>query len=181
MKSTFKVIPQLVFVMLLTITSSTIASTNDSTEPARILEALKLYSKAASIEYGSTQQMELLNRSESILLDVIEKNPASLDAHRKLMGVYLQMRDYLKGIQVMQNAISLSPEDPKLFMALAILYDHQGAYEYALPILDEALALDPDQPLARDYKASIQRKIEMRNMAMESSTPPHELDGLHSR
>jgi tetratricopeptide (TPR) repeat protein len=91
------------------------------------------------------------------------------------MGVYLQMRDHSKAIQTMQTAITLSPEDPKLFIALAILYDHQGAYEYAVPILDEALALDPGNQLALDYKIAIQEKIEKQNTAMESSASPHEL------
>ena len=80
----------------------------------------------------------------------------------------------------MQTAITLSPEDPKLFIALAVLYDHSGAYEYAIPMLDEALALDPNQQLAKEYKASIQQKIEMQNIAMESSNP-HDKGKSHSR
>lgn len=180
MKSILKVIPQLFFALLLSSASNAIASSNDTTEAARIMDAMKLYSEAASMDHGSTQRTEMLSKSESILLDVIAKNPASLDAHRKLMGVYLQMRNYRKGIQTMQTAISLSPEDPKLYIALAILYDHQGAYEYAKAILDEALALDPDQQIAKDFRTSIQGKIERQNIAMESTTPPHQMDKPHT-
>lgn len=180
MKSIFKVILKIVYVLLFSVATSVTASTNPNTENDRILEAMKLYSEAASMNQGSTQRTELLVKSESILLDVIANNPESLDAHRKLMGVYLQMRDYRKGIQTMQTAISLSPEDPKLYIALAILYDHQGAYEYARAILDEALALDPDQQVAKDFRASIQQKIERQNIAMESSKPPHETGKPHS-
>jgi len=175
MKSIFEVIPQFVFVMVLTVASTATASTDQNTEAARIMEAMKLFAQATPMDPFDTERAELLSQSESILLDVIANNPASLDAHRKLMGVYLQMRDYRKGIQTMQHAISLSPEDPKLFIALAILYDHQGAYEYAIPMLDEALALDPNQQLAQEYKASIQQKIEMENFAMESSNPTDEM------
>ena len=181
MKSIFKVIPHFVFVMVLTVASTATASTDQNTEAARIMEAMKLYAQATPMDQFDTRRAELLSQSESILLDVIVKNPASLDAHRKLMGVYLQMRDYLKAIQTMQNAITLSPEDPKLFIALAILYDHSGAYEYAIPILDEALALDPNQQLAKEYKASIQQKIKMQNIAMESSNPPPEMGKPHSK
>ena len=180
MKSVFKVISQFVFVMALTVASITAASADQDTEAARILEAMKLYAQATPMDQFDTKRAELLSQSESILLDVIEKNPASLDAHRKLMGVYLQMRDYRKAIQTMQTAITLSPEDPKLFVALAILYDHQGAYEYAIPILDEALALDPDLQLARDYKTSIQHKMDMQNTATESGILPQETGKLHS-
>ena len=141
---------------------------------------MKLYAQATPMDQFDTKRAELLSQSESILLDVIAKNPASLDAHRKLMGVYLQMRDYPNAIKTMQAAITLSPEDPKLFIALAILYDHQGAYEYALAILDQALVLAPENQLALDYKISIQQKIESQNLAIESGTPPHEMAMPHS-
>ena len=181
MKSIFKLIPHFVFAIVLTVASTVTASTDQNTEAARILEAMELYAQATPMDQYDTKRAELLSQSESILLDVIAKNPASLDAHRKLMGVYLQMRDYQKAIQTMQTAITLSPEDPKLFIALAVLYDHQGAYEYAIPMLDEALALDPNQQLAKDYKASIQQKIDTQNMAMESSNPPRETAKPHSK
>ena len=184
MKSIFKVIPQFVFVLALTVASTpattVAASTGQNTEPARIMEAMELYAQATRMDVFDTKRTQLLSQSESILLDVIAKNPASLDAHRKLMGVYLQMRDYPKAIQIMQTAITLSPGDPKLFIALAILYDHSGAYEYAIPILDEALALDPNQQLAKEYKASIQQKIDMQNIAMQSANP-HDSGQPHSK
>jgi tetratricopeptide (TPR) repeat protein len=181
MKLIFKVMPQFVFVMVLAVASAATASTDQNTEAARIVEAMKLYAQATPMDQFDAKRAELLSQSESILLDVIAENPASLDAHRKLMGVYLQMRVYRKAIQTMQIAITLSPEDPKLFIALAILYDHQGAYEYAVPMLDEALALDPNQQLAKDYKASIQQKIDMQNMALETGNPPRETPKPHAK
>ena len=180
MKSVFKVIPQFVFVMLLMVASIATASAGNNAEAERITEAMQLYAQATPMDQSDSKRAELLSQSESILLDVIANNHESLDAHRKLMGVYLQMRDYQKAIQTMQAAITLSPEDPKLFIALAILYDHAGAYEYAIPMLDEALALDPNQQLAKEYKASIQQKVEMQNIAMESGNP-HDTGKSHSR
>jgi len=181
MKPIPQMIPHLVFCLLLAIASAATATGNDRSEAARITQAMELYAQATPMDVNSPQRPELLSRAESILTDVIEKNPRSLDAHRKLMGVYLQMRDYRRAIRTMQDAIGLSPEDPKLFIALAILYDHQGAYEYAVPILDQALALDPNQQLAREYKASIQQKIEMQRLAMESNPAPHTMDMPHPR
>jgi len=180
MNSISKMIPALVFSMLLANASLATASNNDTAnEAARITQAMELYAQATPMDANNTQRPKLLQQAESILTDVIAQNPQSLDAHRKLMGVYLQMRDYRKAIQTMQAAIALSPEDPKLFIALAILYDHSGAYEYALPILDQALALDPNQQLALDYRASIQQKIEMQELAMESTTAPHAMPSPH--
>jgi tetratricopeptide (TPR) repeat protein len=181
MKSISKMIPHLIFSMLLASATVATASGSDITEAARITQAMELYIQATPMDANDTQRPELLKRAESILTDVIKENPQSLDAHRKLMGVYLQMRDYRKAIQTMQAAIGLSPEDPKLFIALAILYDHSGAYEYAAPILDQALALDPKSQMALDYKATIEQKIEKQKLAMESTTAPHQKDVPHSR
>jgi tetratricopeptide (TPR) repeat protein len=180
MKSIFSFIPKFIFAMVFTVVSTATASTNENDEAARIMEAMELYAQATPMDRLDVRRAELLNQSEAILLDVIENNPASLDAHRKLMGVYLQMRDYPNAIKTMQAAITLSPGDPKLFIALAILYDHQGAYEYAVPVLEQALVLDPENQLAMDYKISIQQKIESQNLAMESSTPPDEMATPHS-
>lgn len=180
MQSISKPIPIFIVLILFAIASAAPASSNNA-ESASITQALELYAQASPMDVNSGQRTELLNRAESILLDVIEQNPESLDAHRKLMGVYLQMRDYRKATRTMQGAISLSPEDPKLFIALAILYDHQGAYAYALPILDQALALDPHQQLAQEYKASIRQKMEMQKLALESTTKPHQTDRPHSK
>ncbi|MGV6825672.1 MAG: tetratricopeptide repeat protein [bacterium] len=180
MKLILKVVSHLIFVVLLSCTSVAMASGSINSEPANIMKAMELYTQATPMDQFDARRAELLSQSESILLDVIAKNPKSLDAHRKLMGVYLQMRDYQKAIQTMQTAITLSPEDPKLFIALAVLYDHQGAYEYAVPMLDEALKLDPNQQLAKDYKVSITQKIEMQKVAMESGNP-HQSRIPHSK
>jgi len=170
MKPISKIMPTIILILLMAIASVVMAAGNQTTEAARIITAMNLYSQALNMQVNTPEKTELLNRSESILSDVIEKNPQSLDAHRKLMGVYLQKRDYRKATQTLQNAISISAEDPKLFIALAILYEHQGAYEYALPVLEQALALAPNNQLAQEYKTSIQQKIDMQRLSMDS---PH--------
>ena len=181
MKSISKIIPHLIFVTMLTVSSVAMSADKNDSEAARIIQAMELYAQATPMDQQSPKRTELLNQAEGILTDVIKQNPDSLDAHRKLMGVYLQKRDYRNAILTMQGAISLSPEDPKLYIALAILYDHQGAYEYALPILEQALDLDANNKLAQDYKVTIQQKIEQQRLAMESSPSPHKMDAAHSR
>jgi len=169
MKPISKIMPIFILMLLLAIASVAMATGNQTTEAAKITTAMDLYSQAANMKVNTPKKTELLNRAESILSGVIEKNPQSLDAHRKLMGVYLQKRDYRKATETLQNAISISAEDPKLFIALAILYEHQGAYEYALPVLEQALALAPNNQLAQEYKTSIQQKIDMQRVAMDSA------------
>jgi tetratricopeptide (TPR) repeat protein len=182
MNSIYKLVPKIIAIMaLIGAVSATASTTTPQGEVARILQATQLYSQAVSEGLESDQRKSLLTRSESILLDVIAINPQSLDAHRKLMGVYLQMRDYRRGIETLQDAISLSPEDPKLYVALAILYDHQSAYEYASAILDEALLLDPNQQVAREFKSAIQQKIATQNITMESTDHSRIADKPHSK
>lgn len=132
-------------------------------ESSAISRAIDLYSQAVPMERASPQRGDLLDQAEDILKRVIEENPKSIDAHRKLMGVYLAKQDYRQAISVMQDAITLSPEDPKLFVTLAFLYEHSGALSYSKAMLNQALSLDPNHQLARDYLLVIEQKINKRN------------------
>lgn len=164
MKNIQRIIGHSVFMLMLAFSQTGSATTDKSGEAAGIPEAMKLYAQALPMEMGSEKRAQLLDQSESILKKAIEKNPQSLEAHRKLMGIYLLKQDYSNGIRTMQHAITLSPEDPKLFITLAFLYEHSGALEYAMAMLDQALKLDPKQQLAMDYKAAIHKKMEKLNM-----------------
>lgn len=179
MQTMKKLMPQVVLVFSL-VTTSVIAATGQNIEQQSIRQAMQLYSEATSMDAFAAKRKELLDEAEVILQDVIANNPDALDAHRKLMGVYMQMRDYPKAINTLQTAISLSPEDPKLFIALAILYDHAGAYSYALPMLDEALKLEPGHQLAHEYKENIHRKMSERDLAMEGREP-HSVETSNSQ
>ncbi|MES9845431.1 MAG: cytochrome C biogenesis protein [Candidatus Sedimenticola sp. 6PFRAG5] len=160
MKSIRGVVSSTVLALSLTLSQAGAVFGEDKGEGADIAAAMKLYSQALPMEVNSPQRAELLDQSAGILNEVIKKNPQSLDAHRKLMGVYLLKQDYTRGISTMQDAITLSPEDPKLFIALAFLYEHSGALEYSMAMLDQALSLDPDHKLAKEYKVAIKQKID---------------------
>ncbi|MBA1444951.1 MAG: hypothetical protein M3H12_10420 [Chromatiales bacterium] len=164
MKTTYGIIAHVLFALTLTLSQTTATSAENTKNNAEIAEAMKLYSQALPLEMNSSEKAELLDQSAAILKQVIANDPQSLEAHRKLMGVYLLKQDYSNGIRTMQDAINLSPEDPKLFISLAFLYEHSGALEYAIAMLDQALVLDPKQKLAQDYKVTIQKKIEALNM-----------------
>jgi tetratricopeptide (TPR) repeat protein len=164
MKTSNAMIVRVLLLLTLMVSPIAFADTQSNAESADIQKAMQLYSEALSLETNSSKRTELLDQAEAILQKVIDNNPESLDAHRKLMGVYLLKRDYARGIQTLQDAINLSPQDPKLFVALAILYEHAGAYEYANAVIDQALVLDPDMALAKQYKISLQNKIDMMEM-----------------
>lgn len=162
MTLTHRFIRHLLIAAVLVISKASFATAQDS-ETARIEQAKILYAQAVPMEITSSKRADLLKQAEVILLKVIEDSPRSMDAHRKLMGVYLLQQDYSKSIRIMQDAITLSPEDPKLFISLAFLYEHSGSLEFAEAMLDQALKIDSENSLAKDYKVVIQQKIQLRN------------------
>lgn len=164
MKQAHGIIAQAAIAFLLLFSLAGPGAAENTDEAAEISAAMKLYAEALPMEVISPKRAELLDQSAMILQEVIENNPKSMDAHRKLMGVYLLKQDYSNAIRTMQDAITLSPEDPKLFITLAFLYEHSGALEYSEAMLDQALTLDPNQQLAKDYKIVIQQKIAARKM-----------------
>ena len=161
MKIFFRIVTLLLFAF--TLGNSTVSAT----ESDKLAEAKELYIQAVPLATDSPKRTELLNKAETILKKFIEDNPKSLDAHRKLMGVYLLRQDYRKGIRTMQDAITLSPKDPKLFITLAFLYEHSSAFNYAKSMLTHALELDPNNEVAKEYIVTIQKKIDAQkeNMA----------------
>jgi Tfp pilus assembly protein PilF len=163
MKIIRKTILSLVLLALFMLLQSSVALAENMDETAGINEAKKLYVQALPMDILSPERIALLDQAEAILKDVIKEHPQSLDAHRKLMGVYLLKQDYSNSIRTMQEAITLSPEDPKLFISLAFLYEHSGSLEFSKAMLEQALKLDPENKVAQDYKLVIQQKIDVRN------------------
>ena len=164
MKKTYQAIASTAIALTLAFSQTQAVTNSGNTQGAGIAEAIELYGKALPMKMDSLARTELLNQAESILKKVIEENPNSLEAHRKLMGVYLLKQDYSNGIRIMHHAITLSPEDPKLFISLAFLYEHSGALEYAEEMLDQAISLDPNQKTAKEYRTLIQSKMKSANM-----------------
>ncbi len=150
----------LLVVMMLAHAGHATASDDANTQ---IEKAKELYAQALPMDLTAPKRADILKEAETILLDVIEKHPKSMDAHRKLMGVYLLGQHYSKAIRIMQGAITLSPEDPKLFLSLAFLYEHSGELEFANAMVEQALKLDADNQIAKEYKVVLQQKLEKRN------------------
>lgn len=175
MKKSDRFISLIFFFLVCFASSNAFALTDDLNEADAIAEAKNLYIQASPMAIDSPQRGDLLNKAITILQNVIEKNPNSLDAHRKLMGIYLLKQDYTNAIRTVQNAITLSPEDPKLFISLAFLYEHSGALDLANGMLGQALKLDPDNKVAQEYKLVIEQKIDQLNTAHQQahSGSPH--------
>lgn len=163
MKKIYSIMASTAIALTLALSQSQAASADNNMEDAGIEEAKQLYGQALPMKMDSLKRAELLGQATDILKKVIENNPKSMDAHRKLMGIQLLQQDYANGIRTIQDLITLSPGDPKLFISLAFMYEHSGALEFAEEMLDQALTLKPEETIAtmaKDYRASIKKKIE---------------------
>lgn len=142
----------------LSLFSQTYAALNDI--ETNIEEAKKLYTQALPLEMNSPEKNKLLEQAESILKIALKDTPDSLEVHRKLVGVYILKQDYTNAIRTMQSAIRLSPEDPQLFVAIATFYQKKGALDLSKEMLNQALILDPNHQVAKDYKMVVQKALD---------------------
>ena len=88
---------------------------------------------------GELEQAEMTFR-EAINLDAGAALP-----HARLAGLLLSQHRNDEARVEYQNAIMNDPEDPNLFLALAIVYLHEKSYSNAQAMVDVALELAPDK------------------------------------
>ena len=103
----------------------------------------------------SEQKME---QAEQDFRKAIELSPDSAQAHAILAGLLQTMNRGTEAIDEYQTAITLDPENPRLFVALAISYLHQQRYGMAQAVANEALRLDPEMENAKKLVEYIEAK-----------------------
>lgn len=101
-------------------------------------------------------------QAENAFKQALEQYPGASDVHARLAAFYLSRHRVRDAIEQYQQAITLSPENPRLFVGLAIAYLHQQSYSMARAMVGRALELDPDLANARklsDYVEAKQRLV----------------------
>ena len=107
----------------------------------------------------------------------LKADPQYLDAHLKLGGLYLRLKEYQPAIDHFQSAIGLDPENSKLFTVLGMLYMHSGKLPLAQAALGEALRISPDLKQARDLQRIVQARIDAAAMPQDSNHGHTQADG----
>lgn len=123
-----------------------------------------------------------LDRMETQLRELVISNPDSSQAKSRLGAFLLSQNKAGESIPFYQDAITLNPEEPKLFAALSVAYLHQSLYSMAKAMADEALRLAPDMSQAKklnEYIDAKQQVIEMAEKASSGSLTPD--DSIHSK
>ena len=107
-----------------------------------------------------------LEQAESTFREAIELDPGGALPHARLAGLLLSQHRNEEARAEYQNAIMNDPEDPNLFLALAIVYLHEKSYSNAQAMVDIALELEPDSENA----SKLQQYVTSR-MGMLEATP----------
>lgn len=113
----------------------------------------------------SEQNME---QAEKDFRKAIELNPDSAQAHAVLAGLLQTLNRGTEAIDEYQTAITLDPENPRLYIALSISYLHQQSYGMAQAVANEALRLDPEMANAKKLVEYIGAKEEMLERAAKA-------------
>lgn len=129
-----------------------------------------------------------LEEMEQTLRNAEAQNKDSVQAKAQLAAFLLSQNKATESIPFYQEAITLSPENPKLFASLSIAYLHRAEYSMAKAMADEALRLSPDMKQAKklnEYITTKQEVLEMRDKAASSDqiTPndeTHNAKPLHT-
>ena len=83
-------------------------------------------------------------QAESSFREAIALDPGAALPHARLAGLLLSQHRNDEARKEYQKAIMNDPEDPNLFLALAIVYLHEKSYSNAQAMVDIALELDPE-------------------------------------
>lgn len=106
-------------------------------------------------EAALTEQQQAV---EKTLKQQVADRPGDADARARLAGFYLSTNQAAPAIEAYQDAITLRPEDPRLFLGLAIAYLHAGHHSMARAMTEQALQLDPHLNNAAKLREYIDRK-----------------------
>ena len=123
-----------------------------------------------------------LEQAESTFREAINLDPGAALPHARLAGLLLSQHRNDEARTEYQNAIMNDPEDPNLFLALAIVYLHEKSYSNAQAMVDVALELDPDKENSLKLQQYVALKMErLDETASDSSDAPVAipLDAIH--
>ena len=134
-----------------------------SPQPAQSDEVTQLLQQGNKA--WSEQNME---QAEKEFRKAIELNPDSAQSHAVLAGLLQTMNRGTEAIDEYQTAITLDPENPRLYIALSISYLHQQSYGMAQAVANEALRLDPEMANAKKLVEYIEAKEEMLESAAKA-------------
>lgn len=86
--------------------------------------------------------------SETEFRALIEKNPKSSDLHLRLGHVLFEKQDFQGAMNEFDRAKDISPGDPAPWVMKAQVFERQGKTSEAMPVYQQIMKLDPENPIA---------------------------------
>ena len=104
-------------------------------------------------------------------------NPENIEAYLALARVYLKQRQFLKTQEVLREAISAAPNDPRVYYQAGIVFKQSHNYKEAESMLQKAASLAPGDIQIKRQLASIMAANLMQTR-QSSSQPVESMDGV---
>lgn len=143
-------------------------------EMSRYEEALEKYDEAAAM-LEETQQMMLESDMEEEAKKIEKK---ARDARFNKCFVLFKLQRYEDALEIIDEALSKSPEDPRIIFSRGFVLFSISRYEEALEVLDKAIEMQPELPDAWYCKANALYQIERFEDALEAYEKAIEYAGI---
>jgi len=126
----------------------------------------------SSLQKNATAAGELAEAAISFSDHALKESPRNLNFWKTRIKVFYTLStfesEYLaKSIESLQDAMKLSPTDPKLLYNLGLLYGKSGEVPKALSTIQKALELKPDYEEARNALAIFYEDLDQKDKALE--------------
>ena len=110
-----------------------------------------------------------LTEAESCFRDAAAAEAVSPTPYARLGALLLTLNRNEEAIDNYQEAIQRAPEQPELFLGIAIAYLHQSQFSRAHAMVGQALALNPDLEQAQKLSEYLAKKQESLDQAADQA------------
>ncbi|SEH24780.1 Tetratricopeptide repeat-containing protein [Selenomonas sp. KH1T6] len=83
----------------------------------------------------------------------LELNPRNIAAYNTIGGIYIELREYAKAVEIFQKLQSVAPAHTASYVNMGVAYAEMGEYHKAIPYYKKALSMDWSD-YSRDSKAT---------------------------
>lgn len=132
----------------------------------KIIQLAPQFSGGYDIYASALEAIDKKDEALKILLQGIERNPASYLLFEKLCIAYSERKEYEKALDAVNKAIELNPKTESLYYNRAIVYANRENYREALTDLEKIISMNDEFFNAYILQASILNKLKMTDEAI---------------
>ena len=116
--------------------------------------------------------------AEKLFIQVVAQAPGSIDANAELGDFYKRHHEDQKAIESLNAALKLDPRNTGIERSIANIYIGIGEPEKALAVLDQAIAINPKDPLLYNSKGVALDQIGSYKQAQNAYKMAYDLDTI---